>query len=296
MIDIDLRQSRCCPLCGGKADSTAFPYETRFNGSMFYYLKCSSCSTVFVDPVPDVNTFSKMYSKNAYHDCHYDGVEHEPYLESARLLRKYLSKDSFVLDYGCGLGVFLKALKTAGFVPYGVDYDVDAADFAGEDVGCKTTSVSGFFALPSKPIFDSIHLGDVLEHLPNPSETIHQLLDYLRPGGVLFLKGPVEINPSPVYYFARLFGYIKRLLKQDNCNNHPPTHMYRTSAKQQLAFIERLDTELECKVWEVYETGWPYSDGSTTKKVIAQMAVALGGRSYFGSIFGNRFKGVFVKS
>jgi SAM-dependent methyltransferase len=296
MIENDLSQSRCCPLCCGRADSIAFPYATCFNESMFYYLKCSSCSSVFVDPVPDVNTFSRMYSKNAYHDCHYEGVEHGPYVESARLLRKYLPKNSLVLDYGCGLGVFLKALKSAGFVPYGVDYDVDAARFAGEDAGCQTASVSGFFALSTKPVFDSIHLGDVLEHLPNPYETLCQLLDYLRPGGVLFVEGPLEINPSPVYHFARSFGYIKRLLKQDNYNDHPPTHLYRTGAKQQLAFLERLDTELECKVWEVYETGWPYTDGGTTKKIIAQIAVALGGRSCFGSTFGNRFKGIFVKS
>jgi len=26
-----------------------------------------------------------MYSKNVYHDCHYDGVEYGSYLESARL-------------------------------------------------------------------------------------------------------------------------------------------------------------------------------------------------------------------
>lgn len=296
MIEIDLSQSRCCPLCNGKAGSNTFPYETSFNGSMFHYLKCSSCSTVFVDPVPDVETFSVMYSKIAYHDCHYDSVLHEPYLESACLLRKYVPKDSVVLDYGCGLGTFLKALKSTGLVPYGVDYDVDAADFAGKDVGCKTASVSEFLALPNKPVFDSIHLGDVLEHLPNPYETIRQLLDYLRPCGVLFLEGPLEINHSPVYYFARSFGYIKRLFKQGDFMDLPPTHLFRTGAKQQLAFLERLNMDLECKVWEVYETGWPYMEGGAIKKMIAQTAVALGGRSYFGITFGNRFKGVFVKT
>jgi 2-polyprenyl-3-methyl-5-hydroxy-6-metoxy-1,4-benzoquinol methylase len=296
MIEIDLSQSRSCPLCCGRANSITFPYATCFNGSKFYYLKCGRCSTVFVDPVPDLKTFSKMYSKNAYHDCHYDGVEHKPYLESARLLRKYVPKDSVVLDYGCGLGDFLKALKSTGLVPYGIDYDVDAADFAGEDTGCKTASVNGFFALSTKPVFDSIHLGDVLEHLPNPYETLRQLLDYLRQGGVLFVEGPLEINHSPVYYFARSFGYLKRLLKQDNYNDHPPTHLYRTGAKQQLALLERLDTKLECKVWEVYETGWPYTHGGAIKKIIAKTAVALGGLSCFGSTYGNRFRGIFIKS
>ena len=296
MIDIDLSQSRLCPLCRSRADSVTFPYTTRFNGSMFYYLKCGCCSTVFVDPLPDVKTFSMMYSKSAYHDCHYDGVEHESYLESARLLRKYVPKDSFVLDYGCGLGAFLKALKSTGLVPYGVEYDVDAADFAGEGAGCKTASVSRFFSLSTRPAFDSIHLGDVLEHLPNPYETLCQLLDYLRPGGVLFIEGPLEINHSLVYYIARSFGYIKRLLRQGNFNYRPPTHLYRTGAKQQLAFIEQLDTELKCKVWEVYETGWPYTHGGAIKKIIAKTAVAFGSLSCFGSTYGNRFRGIFIKS
>jgi len=64
------RIRRPCPICGGAAGRAVFPYATRFNDNVFDYLACKSCGTVFVDPVPDAETFAKMYARTAYHDAH----------------------------------------------------------------------------------------------------------------------------------------------------------------------------------------------------------------------------------
>ena len=55
--------SRSCPICGGLSCSQKFPYATRFNGIDFSYLKCPRCTTVYVDPIPDSQTFAKIYAK-----------------------------------------------------------------------------------------------------------------------------------------------------------------------------------------------------------------------------------------
>jgi SAM-dependent methyltransferase len=199
-----------------------------------------------------------------------------------------------VLDYGCGVGAFLRALNAEGFVPYGVEFDRDAAHFAGQKAACMTMSVDDFLAHPDKPLFDAIHLGDVLEHLPDPVGTLKVLFDYLKSGGVLFVEGLLEINPSPVYWAARLFGAIKRVVRPTFTANHAPTHLFRTGAKQQLAFFSRVEPCFQLRHWQIYETGWPYTNGSVINRAIAGIAIVLGGRQFFGEIFGNRFRGVFA--
>ena len=285
--------SRPCPLCGGSARARAFPYVTHFNVVQFDYVKCGACSSVFVDPVPDSQTFSKMYAKADYHDLYYEGSEGGVYSESAKLLKKYLPTGATVLDYGCGVGAFLKALAQEGFIPYGVEFDEDASRFAGQNTNCETFSVDQFLALADKPKFDAIHLGDVLEHLPDPASTLKYLLGYLKPGGVLFVEGPLEINPSPVYWAAHTFGWIKRIVKPHFVASHAPTHLFRTGARQQLAFFRRAELRLDLLSWFVYETGWPYASGGAVKRAIAGAARLMSGRRLFGVILGDRFRGVF---
>jgi len=287
--------SRPCPLCGGKPVGIGFPYRTKYNETIFSYLKCGTCLSVYVDPIPDGQTFTKMYAKVEYHDSHYMDCSVEPYVESAKLLKKYLPPSSRVLDYGCGMGVFLRALKNEGMTPFGIEFDDSAARYAREATNCEVLSIAEFQALPEKPNFDAIHLGDVLEHLPNPVQTFYQLLDYLVPNGIIFIEGPLETNPSPVYWATRLYGVLKRLLKPDFVANHPPTHLFQTNAKQQLATFMQFDEFIELKYWAVYETGWPYNSTPGLKGAIAIAALALGGKRFLNFTFGNRFRAIFTR-
>ena len=136
-----MNESRRCPLCDGKGNSPAFPYATNFNNAQFNYIKCGACLSVFVDPVPDRQTFEKMYAKTEYHDVYYENIEDSAYSESAKLLREYLPAGATVLDYGCGVGAFLKQLAQEGFITYGVEFDIDAALFAGLKTNCETFSI-----------------------------------------------------------------------------------------------------------------------------------------------------------
>jgi 2-polyprenyl-3-methyl-5-hydroxy-6-metoxy-1,4-benzoquinol methylase len=285
--------ARHCPLCDGRERGVTFPYVTKFNTVEFDYLKCGSCFSVFVDPVPDSQTFEKIYAKAAYHDCNYEAPAGWTCSDSANLLKNYLPVAAKVMDYGCGTGEFLKASAQVGFIPYGVEFDEDVAQFAGSNANCETFSVDHFLALTDKPKFDAIHLGDVLEHLPDPASTLKNLLGYLKPGGVLFVEGPLETNPSPVYWAAQTFGWIKRIVKPHFVANHIPTHLFRTDAKQQLAFFRRTEPRLDLLSWHVYETGWPYASGGAVKRAIAGSARLMSGKRLFGVTLGNRFQGVF---
>ncbi|HEY8127377.1 MAG TPA: class I SAM-dependent methyltransferase [Hyphomicrobium sp.] len=284
---------RPCPLCGGAAGNACFPYATRFNGVSFSYLQCRSCRSTFVDPVPDAGTFAKMYAKSAYHDAHYAECESPHYRESAVLLKDFLPAGASVLDYGCGLGLFLRALKEQGFSAMGVEFDREAAESASSASGCPAFALEDFAAYKGEASVDALHLGDVLEHLADPGKTLQELLTFVKPQGLLFVEGPLENNPSPVFWAAQLFGRAKKLLKPGLAGSTAPTHLLRVDAAQQVAFFRRFWPELETLHWSVYETGWPYRDGGAVKSAIAGLATAAGGKNLFGVTFGNRFRGVF---
>jgi len=290
---MDSSSRRQCPICGGAAGTHAFPYTTRFNDMTFDYLRCSSCASVFVDPTPNADTFAKMYSKTLYHDTHYLDCNSSRYQSSAKLLSAFLPVGASVLDYGCGLGLFMKALLDEGFSATGVDFDQEAADYASQSVGRPAYSVATFLSRKSAATYDALHLGDVLEHLPDPASTLRELLGFVKPGGFLFVEGPLENNPSPVFWAAWLFGAVKRRVKPNFIGSSPPTHLLRVDAAQQMAFFTRLNTGLSRLHWDVHETGWPYASGGALKRAIAHAAASLGGTEICGVTFGNRFHGLF---
>lgn len=106
---------------------------------------------------------------------------------------------------------------------------------------------------------DVIHLGDVLEHLPDPAATLAGLLKLLKPGGLLFVEGPLETNPSPVYWAARLFGGLKHRLRPTKIVSGAPTHLFRSSAPAQARFFQQRFSSLQPLVCQVSESGWPYA-------------------------------------
>lgn len=292
---MSLHGARICPICDGKSAGIAFPFSTLFNKKQFHYLKCIDCESVFVDPIPDPDTFIKMYDKSVYHDCHYDGGEEACYKKSVSLLKRYLNPGDVVLDYGCGVGWFLKACSSQEMVPVGVEFDVAAAKFAALNAECSVMAVDAFRNAENKS-FDAIHLGDVLEHLPNPAETLTDLIRCLKPNGVLFVEGPLEINPSLVFWSANIYGGFKRLFKPTFLSNHPPTHLFRINAKAQYNFLKNVGKGFTISYWEVYETGWPYTHGGLIKRLIANLAIYMGGHRFAGVTFGNRFKAVLVRN
>jgi 2-polyprenyl-3-methyl-5-hydroxy-6-metoxy-1,4-benzoquinol methylase len=260
---------------------------------VFEYVRCRACGAVFVDPVPDDETMAVMYAKSSYHDRHYADCESEHYGSSARLLRRFLPTGACVLDYGCGMGLFLKALRSEDFMPVGVEFDREACAYAGATAQCQTFLNSEFLARNEAGRYDGLHLGDVLEHLPDPVATLRELLTCLRREGFLFVEGPLENNASLVSYAAHAFGFAKRRLRPHSVGTSPPTHLLRVSEAQQLKFFEQVHPNLEQLYWEVYETGWPYAGAGALKQLIAAAAIASGGASLAGVTLGNRFRGIF---
>jgi len=284
---------RACPLCDGELSHKAFPYAIVFSDQVFSYYRCNHCRTVSVNPIPDEKCFEKMYEKANYHDDHYGDVDSASCAQSVSLLRRYICPGTSVLDYGCGIGLFLKEAKLQGFQSYGIDFDASAASVASEASGCPVFSLAGLDSQALDQRFDVIHMGDVLEHLPNPFCTLSSILQWLKPHGLLYVEGPLETNPSPVYWAARLFGGVKHRLRPVEIGAGVPTHLFRTSAQAQSRFFRQRFPALKPLFWQVSESGWPYAEGNWIKRGVADAAITLGGRTFAGIQLGNRFQALY---
>lgn len=286
--------TRTCPLCGASSDGKlAFPFSTRWRQKLFSYLSCHGCGTTYVDPVPDESDFEEMYRDSSYHSVFYADVATEAQQQAVDLLGRYITPGGSVLDYGCGNGSFLLAAARAGYACQGTEHDEVAAQKASLNAGVPVMVAARLEAHLGS--FDAIHLGDVLEHLPDPSETMGRLRSLLKPAGVFLVEGPLEVNPSLVYWCAAGQKKLRRLLGlRDAPASHPPFHLFLTNAEAQQRFFEQL--ALKKLHFSTSESGWPYLQAPAgtvsgfIKRTIGRSAIWV---SHLSARFGNRFIAVY---
>lgn len=283
---------RNCPLCSSSSARVSYPYSLSYKGDSYLYLSCSRCRTVFIDPLPSDAAFASMYQKSSYHDVHFSYTSSTPYYESATFFSRFIEPNCKILDFGCGSGHFLHHLKNLGYDPVGIEFDSDAAKSAQLLSECTVYSVDELSALNLHQ-FDAVHLGDVLEHLPNPSLSLSQLLPLLKPGGCLLVEGPLEHNYSFVFFAAYLYGQLSRLIFPNRQRIGVPTHLFRTSARAQAMFFQDATYSLDCLSWNVWENGWPYSQGRFLKRLISRLSILWCNHFTSGQQFGNRFRAVY---
>lgn len=130
-------------------------------------------------------------------------------------------KDAQIIDVGCGMGHFLKFLKSAGYSnTQGIDFDPDNIQYC-KQIGLKNVTQADMYQYFNKrQKFDCIVLNDVLEHIPR-DKTIALLKKFkasLTKDGVLLVK---TVNCNNIYgissYFADFtheVGYTKEKITQ----------------------------------------------------------------------------------
>lgn len=114
-----------------------------------------------------------------------------------QLLEKYISKDAFILDVGCGNGRILESLKNKKIQQYiGIDQSLELVKKAQERYGqnknfnFKQGDILKINDLIIPSSFDFILFIAVLHHIPSKSlqlEILKQLKEKLKPNGKLIL-------------------------------------------------------------------------------------------------------------
>jgi SAM-dependent methyltransferase len=225
---------RVCDLCQGRSHRPL--YEV--NG--FSIVRCASCGLVFVDPAPRPEALIALYDEGYWEDpakVGYDGyraAELRKRHHYRGLLRQIeaIVPPGEMIEIGSAYGYFLDEARARGWRVRGVEPSTHAAQQARDQFGLEIF-VAPFTELPFEPdSCDAIVLWDVIEHLPNPRETVERASACLRAGGALAISTGDIRSLS-----ARLHGADWSLLT-------PPWHQYYFSKKTIQRMLEHASLEL----------------------------------------------------
>ncbi len=169
-----------CPLC---RFWDARLVMRRLGGAV---VRCARCSLLYHAPLG-------AYRTQAYYDRIYrdpsDGVKPEiarHALFEAFLASELPARSRRLLDFGCGLGSFVRTAASKGFDAYGVErsrHGVEAARRAGLDVAMSVDAFPDHF-------FDIATLWNVIEFFEAPVAQLRQIRRVLAPGGLIFIRTP----------------------------------------------------------------------------------------------------------
>lgn len=140
----------------------------------------------------------------------------KPYHKTiARLVGKYVSHNSSVLDIGCGLGQISFLIKEKN--PRLPVYVADAYQQC-IDMTRKCVDVSGYYLLDERNFsleevdkdFDVVIMSHVLEHMLDPVGAIRKSLDVTKKDGYLILAVPNPSRPTVLLTNVLRKHYVNR--------------------------------------------------------------------------------------
>ncbi len=217
-----------CPGCGShefKPILSAGDHLTAL-GNEFAVVRCAGCDLVVTNPRPTLDSLGYFYPddyspydpeeahrfsrwqrllEHSALRCQY-GYPPQPVNIVTRLLNRVamtkfktrrkrhewipFRPNGKLLDVGCGGGVFMERMRDFGWDVSGLEL---AADVAGR-VQSRTGIKVHVGTLPHSDLiaasFDAVTLWHVLEHVPNPRQTLKAAAELLRPNGLLVIELP----------------------------------------------------------------------------------------------------------
>jgi len=243
---------RACQVCGNSATETIYTNNlASLDGlDMSYILhRCKQCGFHFARYLPTENQYSEYYGRLSK----YDSQSYVSTLDQCRadaavnICKKRFTKDIAILDIGCGFGVFLAALRDAGFNNLtGIDPAPQSSKRAFDLFGLKNIhqgALQNAIDLVDFSDVDLVCLMAVLEHLPELRRDLKKLLAQLRKGVMVLVEVPAldlfdasqgepfgELSIEHIQYFQtqslyNLFGSLgakvveTNLLELDDLNS-----------------------------------------------------------------------------
>lgn len=195
MVDFNCLTKKCfseeimnniCYLCGSVENKSVF------NENGIDIVKCQSCGHVF-----------STWEQEEHYGGYWDDAEKDYDLDwwdyaHRDIYRDFIQKfikstEGNLLDVGCGLGFFIKAVveNRPGWTAIGYEISEKAVKFANTKNGLKNVYAGIVQNSKIKPeSMDIITLWDVIEHIPKPDSLLEYLYSILKPGGILFLQTP----------------------------------------------------------------------------------------------------------
>lgn len=172
----------------------------------FDIIDCRVCEFKHAIPIPTIEELTQVYRQEYYSLEKPDYIQrHSEDLDWWNLVysERYDTFEQFllsgrrrILDVGSGPGFFLLHGMKRGWKPLGLEPSSQAATHS-RDLGLNV--VENFLTEQTGKelgdVFDVVHLSEVLEHLPDPRNTISIARNLLSAGGLICVVVPNDYNP-----------------------------------------------------------------------------------------------------
>jgi SAM-dependent methyltransferase len=157
--------------------------------------RCAACGFIFDNPRPTQKELIDFYSQPSKYDSWLTelGPREMVWKRRLRVLLRY-KKNGSLLDVGTGIGQFLFLARNSFKQVYGTEVSTTAVRIAKNRYGLDLFQGSIEDLQESGRTFDNITLFHVLEHVPNPRQTLETCNSLLSSGGMLAIAVPNEIG------------------------------------------------------------------------------------------------------
>lgn len=185
-----------CDLCGRLDEEFIKIKRGTITDYPFRVIRCRSCGLIYINPRLDEQSISRLYDKNYYDGKGFD--DYVRYIEdfyhgndankrfrpekTVEFIRKLVPPPSTLLDFGCGLGDFIRQSIKHGYEAQGYEVSGFAVDFA------RGNGLTVFDKLEDVPInyYDIVTCIEVLEHCSFPTDCLSAIYKFLKPGGIFY--------------------------------------------------------------------------------------------------------------
>ena len=191
-IPEDLLIKRNCPTCN------ASNFKLVFSKDYMDIVSCGNCNLIYTNPIFNQEHYKETYKSKDYQEIVRElGEKSHDYrvnrfgFERIEIMEKFIFRNNQInyLDVGCSTGFVVEAAKSRGWNAVGIDLNPSAVEF-GRTRGLNLENTALEDIDYDRGFFDVISMFDVLEHLPNPASIIEMSVQYLKPGGILFIYVP----------------------------------------------------------------------------------------------------------
>ncbi|MFI3226600.1 MAG: glycosyltransferase [Clostridia bacterium] len=171
------------------------------------------------------------------------------------------AKGGKVLDIGCSQGITPILIGRRGIDVLAIDNDQESIDYANKSLLNENKETqdkvefvcADFLNLDIAEKFDTVIMGEVLEHLFNPSLFLHKTSQLLKDDGVVLFSVPFGINPhwdhKRTYYFSDFYSLVSEHFNIVNYKFFMGTiavvARHKSFAKEEIVFDKNLLAYIE---------------------------------------------------
>jgi len=197
--------------------------------------KCLNCGLFFVWPQPSREELGFLYSRSQG----YFGTAATDLAktsgESALSLHKLLAErrlgKGMLLDIGCATGELIFHMKKLGYTVAGCDVSAEAVRIAIDNgLDAKVGDIETLQYQAES--FDIINMGDVLEHVSSPHDTLRTAFSLLKPGGAIVIATP---NSNSSFALSTLL--LSRTTGFPWAHSEAPYHLFEFAPKSILELL-----------------------------------------------------------